>query len=289
MSETSESSTPAAGRADAAVEPAYHFLSGLPRSGSTLLAAILRQNPRFHADMSSPVGGLFSSLLSDMSAKNEGSVFIDDGKRQRILKGVVENYYADLSAEVVFDTNRLWCSKLPALSHLFPDSKVIACVRSVAWIVDSIERLVRKNAFQPSSIFGYQGGGTVYTRANGVAGSDGLVGFAYDALKQAIYGEEAPGRLLLVRYERLTKDPAAALAAIYHFLGEPAFAHDFAHIEYDDRGFDEKAGTPGLHAVRSRIEVQHRKTILPPDLFKRFEHDAIWEEPSNLPKGVQIV
>lgn len=26
-----------------------HFISGLPRSGSTLLAAILRQNPRFGA------------------------------------------------------------------------------------------------------------------------------------------------------------------------------------------------------------------------------------------------
>jgi Sulfotransferase family len=25
-----------------------HFISGLPRSGSTLLAAILRQKPRFH-------------------------------------------------------------------------------------------------------------------------------------------------------------------------------------------------------------------------------------------------
>jgi len=29
--------------------PRYHFISGLPRSGSTLLAAILRQNLRFHA------------------------------------------------------------------------------------------------------------------------------------------------------------------------------------------------------------------------------------------------
>jgi hypothetical protein len=26
-----------------------HFISGLPRSGSTLLAALPRQNPRFHA------------------------------------------------------------------------------------------------------------------------------------------------------------------------------------------------------------------------------------------------
>ncbi|MBD1887522.1 sulfotransferase [Microcoleus vaginatus] len=39
-----------------------HFISGLPRSGSTLLAAILRQNPRFHASMTSPVGGLVEPL-----------------------------------------------------------------------------------------------------------------------------------------------------------------------------------------------------------------------------------
>jgi sulfotransferase len=42
-----------------------HFISGLPRSGSTLLAAILRQNPRFHAGMSSPVASLFMALRHD--------------------------------------------------------------------------------------------------------------------------------------------------------------------------------------------------------------------------------
>ena len=41
-----------------------HFISGLPRSGSTLLAALLRQNPRFHADMSGPMAGLFGALLA---------------------------------------------------------------------------------------------------------------------------------------------------------------------------------------------------------------------------------
>jgi hypothetical protein len=35
------------------MENGIHFISGLPRSGSTLLAAILRQNPHFHATISS--------------------------------------------------------------------------------------------------------------------------------------------------------------------------------------------------------------------------------------------
>jgi sulfotransferase len=48
-----------------------HFISGLPRSGSTLLAALLRQNPRFEAGMSGPLSGLFGALLGQMSARNE--------------------------------------------------------------------------------------------------------------------------------------------------------------------------------------------------------------------------
>lgn len=267
----------------------YHFISGLPRSGSTLLAALLRQNPRFHADMSGPVGGLFGTLLSEMSARNEGSVFIDDAQRRRILRGLFDNYYADHEADLVFDTNRGWCARLPALVELFPDTRFVACVRNVAWIIDSIERLTRKNAFQPSSIFNFQAGGTVYTRANGVASPEGLVGFAYDALKQAVYSAEAADRLLLVRYESLARDPGATMASIYDFLGEPGFTHDFEHVAYDDRGFDAKAGTPGLHAVRSRIEAEERQTILPPDLFKRFEKDAFWQDPHNLPEGVRVV
>jgi sulfotransferase len=38
-----------------------------------LLAALLRQNPRFSAGMSSPVYALFRSMLQEASARNEGS------------------------------------------------------------------------------------------------------------------------------------------------------------------------------------------------------------------------
>lgn len=56
-----------------------HFISGLPRSGSTLLAAI-----RFHAAMTSPVGGLVERMLEAMSENNEFSVFISP-EQKRVL------------------------------------------------------------------------------------------------------------------------------------------------------------------------------------------------------------
>ncbi len=102
-----------------------HFISGLPRSGSTLLAALLRQNPRLYAGMSGPLAGLFGALLSEMSARNEYSIFIDDAKRERILHGLFENHYADCPAEVIF-TSRAWCAWMSATANLFPEARTIA-------------------------------------------------------------------------------------------------------------------------------------------------------------------
>ncbi len=76
--------------------------------------------------------------------------------------------------------------------------------------------------------------------------------------------------------------------AIYAFIGEPAFEHDFDHIDYDVTEFDERAGTPGLHTVGATIKPT-RPSLLPPDLFKRFVNDAFWRDPQNIPEGLQVV
>ena len=70
----------------------FHFISGLPRSGSTLLAATLRQHPRFHAHIESPVGRMVTQLHTSMGVVNESEYFIDDLQRKRVLRGVFENY-----------------------------------------------------------------------------------------------------------------------------------------------------------------------------------------------------
>jgi sulfotransferase len=73
-----------------------HFISGLPRSGSTLLAAILRQNPRIHAGMSSPLGALFGNLMQGMSAQGELSVMLTPEQRENVLRGLFDSFYKDI-------------------------------------------------------------------------------------------------------------------------------------------------------------------------------------------------
>ncbi|MDY0961660.1 sulfotransferase [Massilia sp. CFBP9026] len=259
-------------------ERKFHFISGLPRSGSTLLSGILLQNPRFHAGMSSPVSSLCNAVLGQVSAGSEFASVVSRDKRRALLRGLFDAYYSDAGREVVFDTSRSWCARMPLVRDLFPEAKVIACVRSVAWIMDSFERLYRANPYEHTRLFGSAGArGTVTSRLEGLGQHDGTVGHPWAALREAFYGEHASS-LLLVDYELLARAPAKVMPLVYDFLGEPHFEHDFDNVEYDAEEFDTRLGAPGLHKVRARVEYKPRQTIIPPDLFDRFNKMSFWTD-----------
>ncbi len=256
--------------------PRYHFISGLPRSGSTLLAAILNQNPAFAAGMSGPVMPVFNAALTAMGGSNEYAVFLEEAQKMRMLRGLFDGYYAGTEARVVFDTNRMWTARLPALRKLFPDSRIIACVRNPAWVLDSIESLVRRNALDTMRLFGSDAERlSVYARANGLMERSRLIGSAYLALKEAYYSQEAEAMLLL-SYDALVAHPREAMALVYRFLGEPPFEHDFEAVSYKAEVFDTFLLAKGLHDVSGRVAPRARPTILPPDLFKRFAAMEFW-------------
>ena len=257
----------------------FHFISGLPRSGSTLLAAILKQNPRFSAGMTSPVGALFAAMLQQFAAGSEFGPVISQDQRKRLVKGLFNSFYEDQAdKDVVFDTNRMWCAKLPALQDQFPGCKVIACVRNVAWIMDSLERRFRSNPYELTRLFSDDTErNTVYSRVDTLAQRNRLVGYPWAALKEAFYGEHAQ-HMLLVEYDLLAAAPHKVMPLIYQFLGEPLFEHNFDDVQYDAPEFDAPLGVHGLHKIRPKVGVESRTTILPPDLFEQYSKLSFWKD-----------
>lgn len=259
----------------------FHFISGLPRSGSTLTAAILRQNPRFHAGMSSPIASLFENIIAQVSAGSELSPMVDQNQRLRLLRGLFESYYAESTHDVVFDTNRAWTANLSALLNVFPQAKVICLVRNVSWIMDSMERQFRNNPFEHTRLFNSSGErSTVYTRVEAMAGANRLVGFPWHALREACYSKDSD-KIVIVDYDLLTRQPAEVIKLIYQFLDEPFFEHDFSAVEYDAPTFDAQLGLDGLHRVAPKVEPKPRETILPPDLFERYSKLSFWYDLQN--------
>jgi sulfotransferase len=254
-----------------------HFISGLPRSGSTVLSAILRQNPAVHAGMSSPVSSLCQRLIFGMGPQSEYSSLITDQQRHNLLHAVFEGYYKDIDGEkLIIDTSRMWCSKMPLIANLYPEARVIVCVRELLWVIDSFERILRRNPLVMSKMFRQQGGSTVFTRVASLASPSGTVGFAWRALQEAFFGEFAD-RLIVVDYEALTRDPQRTMDFLYDELGLSPFAHDFNNISFSEGDeFDQQLGVTGLHTVGRAVRFVERPSILPPELIERFTGRDFW-------------
>lgn len=252
-----------------------HFISGLPRSGSSLLASILRQNPAFTSQLESPLGAIFVELLHALSRENEAAMFITDAQKERMLRGIFTTFYS--TARIPFDNNRRWCSKLPTISKIFPKSKMICCVRPLAEIVSSVERLVHKNGLDPSIIFNYQTNLNVYQRTKMLFAPEGLIGYAYNSFKEAYYGPFRD-RLFVLDYHMLVFDPWLVMKTLHEWLGYPPFEYDFGDIKSlpGAFNFDEQLGTPGLHSLGTKVHPADNTSSLPPDMIASFDL-PFWE------------
>ena len=267
----------------------YHFISGLPRSGSTLLAALLRQNPRFHAGMSSPVVGLFSLASSHLSSGHELYANISDTSRFNVLRGLFDSYYLDIKGkDVIFDTGRAWTSKMGVLHTILPGSMTICCVRPATEIVASIENLIDRSPLEISGIFDNKSEANIYIRCEQLKSSKGIIGSALLNLKDAFYGKFSDN-LILVNYTSLAREPIGVLKAIYDFIDEPWFEHNPDHVYYEADAFDQSIGAKGLHRVEGPVAPRQREVKLPPEIIQIFKQSDFWMDQNNNVNNVRII
>jgi len=253
-----------------------HFISGLPRSGSTMLSSILKQNPRFTASMTDPVLDMSRSIIQAVQSAPGMEEFVTVEKRRLMIKAMFEAYYSDGNA-VCFNTNRGWAAHTPMIKTIWPDGKLIICIRDVPWILDSIERINEKNPLTLKGIYGSQELISVYERTHTVMAIGGFLNAPLACTKQAIYSNEKD-IICVVDYDAITKHPENTMRQIYSFLNEPYFNHDFDNVEDNYNNFDDKVSMTGLHTIKKKVEWTQRKPIIPEDLWKMYADQSFWKK-----------
>lgn len=251
----------------------YYFISGLPRSGSTLLSAILQQNPRFHASISDSLLTHFRAQIEAGNSLQYENFEVD--RLKEIVKATVDGFYYDAQRPVIFNTNRLWTNLLPELKTIYPYTKVLCCVRDITRIIDSFERMHQQNPFKISTVFPKEVDLNVYTRASALMSDGGIIKLPYDSLKSAFTGPHSD-MIMLVEYDLLTKNPEGTMRAIYNFIGQPYFSHDFSNVAISYDEYDRTIKMNGLHSTRSVVEYKQRSYIIPPDIINQFSNLEVW-------------
>jgi sulfotransferase len=255
----------------------YHLIAGLPRSGSTLLASILNQNPRFHTSVTDVLCFAVKDAIHAMSLQMHHSVLTEDSRKAKVLQGMFDNFYHDANQEVVFNVNRSWVHAFHAIHKLSPETKMILCVRDIAWILNSFELLYQKNAFNLPSIYGFEQkeSYTVYGRSRKIF--DVHIGLLLEGMKEVCYGIGRKN-VMILDYDDLCKTPQESMARIYDFIEETRYNHDFDNVEMMHDDMDTVINAPGLHYVKKKVAFEEKIPVIPPDLWHNMQGMEFWKK-----------
>jgi sulfotransferase len=244
----------------------YYFISGLPRSGSTLLSAILKQNPDFYADIASPVEALTGKSI-DVITSGQSNLTVTEDQRKNLMYGIFDGYYKHIEKSVIFDSCRGWTKKTSFLKFLFPHTKILCLVRDIVSILNSFEMIASKNPFHTKTLT--ECNKSVFARCDGMMDkNDGIIASPWILLQEgyALY----PEMIMLIEYENLCKTPEKTMRKIYEFLERPYYNHDFENVEYSNENFDKACNLKDLHTVKKKVEYNPPRCILPPEIVKKY-------------------
>lgn len=261
----------------------FHFISGLPRSGSTLLANLLGQNPAIHVTPTSAcheslftIRNYWNGWIEHKAAKELG----DSRHQRRVLRAILDSYH-DTDKPIVIDKGRGWVSMLEMIEWVTGEkAKVLVPVRSITGILSSMERIWRKQSATgqtPNEQQNYIKMQTVAGRTDEWMQNSQVVGLAYTRLKDAIQ-RGFSDRLHFIEFDDLTKNPADTVDKIYNFLELPAFAHDFNNVEQITHEDDTVHGIQGLHDIAPKITSKPDDSIsvLGREICKQYTGVEFW-------------
>lgn len=212
----------------------FNVVTGIPRSGSTLLCNLLNQNPDFFASSTSNLLYLVNSIISSWSSSLEmkNLLGIEKEKTEKrmlnSLRQFIHGWYDVEGKNVIFDKSRGWTLNYLTLQNIFPDSKLIVIVRDLRNVFSSIEKQYRKNPLLDDA--GNAIGKTVFHRADSMFGPEGMIGTSIIGVED-ILRRNNHKNVLFVFYEELSMNPDKTMRQIYDFLGENHFSHNFQDVK----------------------------------------------------------
>lgn len=265
----------------------YYFMSGLPRSGSTLLSSILNQNPRMYSGPSSPVVGIMLTLENALSTDELFLAFPKPEQAGKIISSIIENYYSDVDKPVIIDKNRSWVNRMHYIPGYFGvEAKILCPVRNMDEILTSFITMHNRNPFEVNGKINFIDEMLIKNniplndenRCQLLSGPNGIVGQSYGGIQQAMM-DGRQKQLHFIEYDDLMNDPKETMRKIYEFLDEEYFEHDFSKIENMHKENDAAVyGLSDMHDVRDNLEKisKNPKEVLPESIYENCQGTEFW-------------
>lgn len=200
-------------------------VSGLPRSGSTLMCQLLGHHPDAYSIIhSSPLCQILEKVRHAVSDNPFFLSQLDvdfESVNARLLnfyRGMLRSWFEETEKPVVVDKNRDWIRLIEMLHLLEPDFRMIVCIRDPKQVFGSIERQHQRTRLidfpdhmAPHSALG---------RAKVLFKEDGVVGGPLRAIEnmQDLEDEQLRSQMCYVSFESLAEEPKTTMDLLFRWL-----------------------------------------------------------------------
>lgn len=272
----------------------YYFMAGLPRSGSTVLSAILNQNPRFYSGPSSPVLSTMYTVENHLANNELFTGYPKPEQAKNIISSIIDQFYGDVEKPVVIDKNRAWTARVPYIQgYIGQQAKIICPVRDIDEILTSMIMMIRRNSYKEGQerinfideqLVKLNIPLSDDNRCEFIAGPQGILGQSLNAIQEG-FKQGFSDRIHFVEYKDLVNNPGETLKSLYEFLDEEYYEHTFDDLENQNQEQDLKTyGLADMHQVHSKLEstAPDPSEILSKNILNKCKGMDFWRQKLNI-------
>ena len=244
----------------------FYFMGGLPRSGSTLLTAILNQHPKIYASPQSNFLDMYLSLEKTIYQSTPWNTNLRKEAHKNVLNNLGNLYYSDIDKPIIIDKDRGWGTpgNNPAANSLSKNQKTILVLRPILEVLASFIKLAENNPnnFIDKDINSINLYVKYYRELNDVR-CDYLM-LPNNEIDRTLLAIATllnnPGSYHIVWYNDLITNTQKTLDKIYNFLGIENYIHNLNNIQQLDEHDDFAIfGIKDLHAIKKSIQPSQIK------------------------------
>ena len=219
----------------------------MPRSGNTLFASIMNQNPAIAATANS----ITLEIMKDLFLLKQTDVFLnypDHKSLDNVSDVVFDTYYKDWPQRIIIDRGPVMTSGNFALmqKHYKRPFKCIVLLRNLMDVLASYMQWYTEN---PDAFPNRYNLNTDDEKLSMIMNKDGAVAKDLEAIKNA---SNYPDICHFVKYDDIVVNPEKEFKKIYKFIEEPYFYHRFNNVDQvnvNGLSYDDKIVGSNMHKL----------------------------------------
>ena len=243
----------------------------MPRSGNTLFASIMNQNPELVVTANSITLEIMKDLFL-LKRKDVFQNFPDEQSLDNVMDEVYNLYYKYWNYKIIIDRGPV-CTPGNLMLMQKHFKQPIRCVVLVRDLLDVLASYIKWFETEPTSFLNKHK--TIDEKLSKVMSKEGGVAKELISIQYLL---QHPEMAVFIKYDDLVQNPEQEIKKVYSFLKLPYYPHYFTNLEQvivNGLSYNDRIVGKNMHTIRTEKVMKvdnYYKNMIPERFIKEYGH-----------------